>query len=86
MMALLSTESEYYAMTHAIKEGLWFHLFLKLHISPFLSLFLSFVTIKALLLSSNLNQYPHAQNISMFDITSFRNMVLSQQHGFPQKI
>jgi len=34
MMALLSTESKYYAMTHAMKEGLWFRLFLKLHDLP----------------------------------------------------
>jgi len=33
-MALSSTESEYYAMTHAMKEGLWFRLFLKLHDLP----------------------------------------------------
>ena len=33
-MALSSTESEYYAMTHAMKEGLWLHLFLKLHDLP----------------------------------------------------
>jgi len=33
-MALLSTESEYYAMIHVMKEGLWFHLFLKLHDLP----------------------------------------------------
>jgi hypothetical protein len=33
-MALSSTESEYYAMTHAMKEGLWLRLFLKLHDLP----------------------------------------------------
>jgi len=33
-MALSSTESEYYAMTHAMKEGLWLCLFLKLHNLP----------------------------------------------------
>ena len=33
-MVLSSTESEYYAMTHAMKEGLWFRLFLKLHNLP----------------------------------------------------
>jgi len=34
IMALSSTESKYYAMTHAMKEGLWFCLFLKLHDLP----------------------------------------------------
>jgi hypothetical protein len=33
-MALSSTESEYFAMTHAMKEGLWLRLFLKLHDLP----------------------------------------------------
>ena len=33
-MALSSTESKYYAMTHAMKEGLWLRLFLKLHNLP----------------------------------------------------
>ena len=33
-MALSSTESEYYAITHTMKEALWLHLFLKLHDLP----------------------------------------------------
>ena len=33
-MVLSSTKSECYAMTHVIKEGLWLHLFLKLHNLP----------------------------------------------------
>jgi len=38
-MALSSTESKYYAMTHMMKEGLWLHLFLKLHDLPIPQLF-----------------------------------------------
>ena len=38
-MALSSTESEYYAITHAMKEALWLCLFLKLHDLPILHLF-----------------------------------------------
>ena len=33
-MALSSTESKYYVMTHVMKEALWLHLFLKLHDLP----------------------------------------------------
>jgi hypothetical protein len=33
-VSLSSTESEYYAMTHAIKEALWIHIFLTIHRLP----------------------------------------------------
>jgi len=34
MVSLSSTESEYYAMMHAMKEALWIHLFLTIHSLP----------------------------------------------------
>ena len=34
-ISLLSTEAEYYSMTHAVKEALWIRLFLTLHSFPF---------------------------------------------------